>query len=94
VRKEKAMSNQLFSFQATTYESNRLHRLLRQATKQKEGAQEKLNVYTRVLFNRYGYEDPESYQITIIGNMIVIEDYPSFDEILAAHRAQEGGSHE
>lgn len=81
------MSQQLFSIQATDHEARKLSRLLRQATKQAEGAQDKLNKYTATLFKRYGHEDPLSYQITIITNLIVVEDYPSINELSAASQA-------
>jgi hypothetical protein len=79
------MSQQLFSFQATPHEARKLNSLLRQASKQREGAQDKLNAYTGTLFKRYGHEDPESYQIAIITDLVVVSDYPTIDEILAAH---------
>jgi hypothetical protein len=80
------MENMLFKIDLTKTEARKLGTALRQAAKRIPGKQEVLNNYLDSLYAKYGQQDPESCQMVIISNTLYVQEYPTVDELITAHK--------
>lgn len=76
----------LFTMEIKPTHSRRLATLLRHASKQVPGKMEELNAYFKSMCMNRGHKDPGACQLTLINNMLVVEEDPAAVAVVASKK--------